>query len=183
MGVALCFCQIVSTQCPPHWRLTVKDRCSEVALEFGTCAVVISIVCARREVLSFVGEELRHTAGCCRVHVGLWVLPFRQQFLCLSQKFLQRLGSAVVARLICDVCRGITHSLLSGVRHRSVGLEQRADIQSLASPEVAMNSPVESQLQRTPVQRPVVMTISITAPPSLGRPSSTTSGAGAHSAA
>lgn len=47
-----------------------------------------------------------------------------------------------------------TDPLLPIIRYVSVGLEKRSDVQSLSSPKVTVDSPVESQLQRASVERP-----------------------------
>lgn len=70
-------------------------------------------------------------SGCCRVAVGVWVLPLLQQLLSLLQQ----------------------RTLLSWVRDVSVGLEQRADVQCLAPPQISVYSPVQGKLQGATVER------------------------------
>ena len=55
----------------------------------------------------------------------------------------------------CSVAAGIStrmYPLVSDVRHGSVCLEQRSDIQRLPAPEMAMDRPVECQLQRAAIE-------------------------------
>lgn len=44
--------------------------------------------------------------------------------------------------------------LLTGISHVFVGLEQRSDVDSLAPPDLSLDSPVKGQLQRPPIERP-----------------------------
>ena len=49
-----------------------------------------------------------------------------------------------------------THPLLSRLCDIPVGLEQIAQVDCLAAPEVAVDAPVERKLQRPPVKAPAV---------------------------
>lgn len=47
-----------------------------------------------------------------------------------------------------------THPLLSRLGDVPVGLEEPAQVQGLAAPEIAVDAPVEGELQRLPVKAP-----------------------------
>lgn len=49
--------------------------------------------------------------------------------------------------------RDHTYPLLSGIGNVLVGLEERADVDGLSSPEMPVNRPIKGKLQRPPVER------------------------------
>jgi hypothetical protein len=67
---------------------------------------------------------------------------FPLRFQTLSSCFCHRAGS-----------RKSAYPLLSGLRDVLVGLEETADVQGLAAPDVAVDSPVEGKLQGLAVER------------------------------
>ena len=59
------------------------------------------------------------------------------------------------------MCGGwATHPLLSRLCDVPVGLEQVAQVDCLAAPEVAVDAPVERKLQRPPVKAPAGVSVS-----------------------
>lgn len=46
----------------------------------------------------------------------------------------------------------VTYSLLAWLSHISIGFKKRSDIQRLAAPDIAMNSPIKSKLEASPIE-------------------------------
>lgn len=76
------------------------------------------------------------------------MLPLLQQVLRLLDQFLP----AAISRSWNRVCLGVSYSLLSRRCDVLIGLKERSDVQSLAPPEISMDSPVEGELERAPVE-------------------------------
>lgn len=97
-------------------------------------------------------QHEKRTARRCRVNVRLRVLPSDKQLFSLGKELLWPIKLALEGG-ICISARK-TRPFLPVIRHMSVGLEKRSDIQGLPSPKMAVDSPVKRQLQRPSVERP-----------------------------
>lgn len=65
---------------------------------------------------------------------------------------------------------GVSDPLLTRVRDIAVLLEERANIQSLAAPEGAMDGPVEGELEGAAIKRPVRGLVSLASIPQISVP-------------
>lgn len=58
-------------------------------------------------------------------------------------------------------CEGhVTYLLLPGVANVLIGLEKGSDINCLSPPDMSVDSPVQGELQRTPVERSMKIEVS-----------------------
>lgn len=62
---------------------------------------------------------------------------------------------ATVSNLLTRPSQEASYSLLSGVSDVLVGVEERSNVHGLSPPQIALHRPVECELQRSSVQRPV----------------------------
>lgn len=108
----------------------------------------------------------QHTSRSGRVGVRIRVLPCLEQLLRLVEQCLGVLPSVSGTGTGQEKHRcgqpveptggeeGCAYPLFPGVGNVPVGLEEGADVEGLATPEVPVNSPVERQLQRAAIERP-----------------------------
>ena len=52
---------------------------------------------------------------------------------------------------VCTELPPVTYSLLARLSHISICFKKRSDVLRLATPDVPMNSPVESELEASPI--------------------------------
>lgn len=120
------------------------------------CARILNLISLAWEPQS---REAQHylTSRCGRWAIRIWMLPLFQQVLGFLHQYLGRI-SLILPQSMVE--RRATYSLLPWFCDVLVGFEEGSDVHSLSSPEVPMNSPVEGELEGTPIEAAVIRRVS-----------------------